>query len=106
LAHAVPTSTDACTLSPTRRSSDLILAHLRQTYRPPENVTIVGPRPREALPAEYGAASVYLQLSRSEGLPNVLCEAMACGCIPVGDRKSTRLNSSHVKSSYPVFCLQ
>src|SRR5690606_39999947 len=25
---------------------------------------------------------------------------------PVGDRKSTRLNSSHVKSSYAVFCLQ
>src|SRR5690606_39358268 len=23
---------------------------------------------------------------------------------PVGDRKSTRLNSSHVKSSYAVFC--
>src|SRR5436309_12647611 len=23
----------------------------------------------------------------------------------VGDRKSTRLNSSHVRNSYPVFCL-
>src|SRR5690606_39827390 len=31
-----------------------------------------------------------------------------CFCItPVpGDRKSTRLNSSHVKSSYAVFCLK
>src|SRR5690606_41419729 len=25
---------------------------------------------------------------------------------PVGDRKSTRLNSSHVKISYAVFCLK
>src|SRR5699024_12708157 len=25
---------------------------------------------------------------------------------PPGDRKSTRLNSSHVSISYPVFCLQ
>src|SRR5690606_40764535 len=26
--------------------------------------------------------------------------------LPEGDRKSTRLNSSHVKSSYAVFCLK
>src|SRR5690606_40031254 len=26
--------------------------------------------------------------------------------VPVGDRKSTRLNSSHVKISYAVFCLK
>src|SRR5436309_11926720 len=25
---------------------------------------------------------------------------------PLGDRKSTRLNSSHVKTSYAVFCLK
>src|SRR5690606_39517692 len=28
------------------------------------------------------------------------------GGIPGGDRKSTRLNSSHVKISYAVFCLK
>src|SRR5690606_41301668 len=27
-------------------------------------------------------------------------------CIWIGDRKSTRLNSSHVKISYAVFCLK
>src|SRR3989442_6779663 len=27
-------------------------------------------------------------------------------CRPVGDRKSTRLNSSHVRISYAVFCLK
>src|SRR5690606_40889439 len=29
-----------------------------------------------------------------------------CALIPEGDRKSTRLNSSHVKTSYAVFCLK
>src|SRR5690606_41818190 len=28
------------------------------------------------------------------------------GSAPAGDRKSTRLNSSHVKNSYAVFCLK
>src|SRR5271157_6294458 len=28
------------------------------------------------------------------------------GGVPVQDRKSTRLNSSHVRSSYAVFCLK
>src|SRR5690606_32765102 len=31
---------------------------------------------------------------------------IAQGAIPVLDRKSTRLNSSHVKTSYAVFCLK
>src|SRR5215469_9520526 len=30
----------------------------------------------------------------------------ACSCLPWGDRKSTRLNSSHVEISYAVFCLK
>src|SRR5690606_40506779 len=29
-----------------------------------------------------------------------------CHCWNGGDRKSTRLNSSHVKNSYAVFCLK
>src|SRR5690606_40681115 len=29
-----------------------------------------------------------------------------CPCVSSGDRKSTRLNSSHVKISYAVFCLK
>jgi glycosyltransferase involved in cell wall biosynthesis len=31
----------------------------------------------------YQSAKVYCQPSRWEGLPNALCEAMCCGCIPV-----------------------
>lgn len=38
----------------------------------------------EKLPAIYSQHRVYAQLSISEGLPNALCEAMLCGCTPVG----------------------
>ena len=53
------------------------------TYHPPPNVQILHRMPREALEAEYNASAVYAQLSRAEGMPNVLCEAMLCGCLPV-----------------------
>ena len=59
---------------------------VRQRYAPPANVEFVRALPREALAEVYGRASVYLQLSRAEGMPNVLCEAMLCGCAPVGSR--------------------
>ena len=59
-------------------------AQVRARYRPPDNVTLAGPVPRGELAALYGAASVYLQLSRAEGMPNVVCEAMLCGAVPVG----------------------
>src|SRR5690606_2949677 len=42
-------------------------------------------------------ADIFLFPSRYEGFPLALGEA---------DRKSTRLNSSHVKKSYAVFCLK
>lgn len=61
-------------------------AEVRARYAPPANVTFVRALPREALAEVYGRASVYLQLSRAEGMPNVLCEAMLCGCAPVGSR--------------------
>lgn len=57
---------------------------IRRRYAPPENVALLPPQPRADLSAVYGQASVYAQLSRTEGLPNVLCEAMCCGCVPVG----------------------
>lgn len=59
-------------------------ADVRAAYRPPPNVSFEPPVPREALAERYGRASVYLQLSRAEGMPNVLCEAMLCGAVPVG----------------------
>lgn len=61
-------------------------AGVARRYDPPANVELLGPVPREALLDVYHASSVYFQLSRAEGLPNVLCEAMLCGCVPVGSR--------------------
>jgi glycosyltransferase involved in cell wall biosynthesis len=56
---------------------------LRRRDTPPPNVEFLPARPRDELRELYGRTSVYLQLSRTEGLPNALCEAMLCGCIPV-----------------------
>jgi glycosyltransferase involved in cell wall biosynthesis len=52
----------------------------------PANVELLPPIPRTELLAHYQQAKVYCQPSRREGLPNTLCEAMLCGCIPVGTR--------------------
>lgn len=62
----------------------LPIDEVRSYFAPPNNVTLTAAVPREALSARYGSASVYLQLSRAEGMPNVICEAMLCGAIPVG----------------------
>ena len=50
----------------------------------PRNVDVHPPIPRDQLGVEYGRAKVYCQPSLTEGLPNTLCEAMLCGCVPVG----------------------
>ncbi len=50
----------------------------------PENVTLLPKMTQTELRGYYQRATVFCQPSRSEGLPNTLCEAMACGCIPVG----------------------
>src|SRR5690349_24010542 len=71
------------TLFPTRRSSDLAAAGKRRS-RPRPGLAVAAPdrRPRSAGPAPQ---------TRNPGGP---------------DRKSTRLNSSHVEISYAVFCLK
>jgi len=50
------------------------------------NVEFTGFVSDEELVRYYQRAKVYCQLSRYEGLPNALCEAMLCGCVPVGTR--------------------
>lgn len=48
------------------------------------NVEFIGPSTQEELISHYTKAKVYCQLSMREGLPNALCEAMLCECVPVG----------------------
>jgi glycosyltransferase involved in cell wall biosynthesis len=56
------------------------------TVRIPANVRRCAFLPHDSLLALYREAKVYAQLSMREGLPNSLCEAMLCECIPVGTR--------------------
>jgi len=50
----------------------------------PQNVTFIDRMPNKELLPYYQKAKVYCQLSMREGLPNALCEAMLCECVPVG----------------------
>src|SRR5690606_41478767 len=76
---------------PTRRSSDLVFVQLRAALRAalPGQIDAaahraVGEKPAPAAPGAYEVGRQGVDL----------------------DRKSTRLNSSHVKISYAVFCLK
>ena len=50
----------------------------------PSNVVCSPFVPQELLLHSYQRSKVYCQLSFREGLPNSLCEAMLCECVPVG----------------------
>src|SRR5690606_41163690 len=78
---------------PTRRSSDLPKPH--RSSRSP-TATMAAPRlpSRPSTPPSGGSPS-RTRVQASTGSPP-----------PSEDRKSTRLNSSHVKISYAVFCLK
>jgi glycosyltransferase involved in cell wall biosynthesis len=52
----------------------------------PANVKVIAYLRRNELLRHFQRAKVYCQPSYNEGLPNSLCEAMLCGCIPVGTR--------------------
>jgi len=54
-----------------------------QKLNPPENIKFKDAIPRRELLPYYQRAKIYCQPSRREGLPNTLCEAMACAAIPV-----------------------
>src|SRR5690606_41536193 len=88
---------------PPRRSSDLL--HKR---------TCVSSLFRPARPARGGRQSVEphsrnpLKNNRKalSAHPHSRREPLVSATAPPPDRKSTRLNSSHVKISYAVFCLK
>ncbi len=61
-----------------------LAGELPPNYTVGSNVTVHGWVERDDLRELYRTSLVYAQLSRHEGLPNALCEAMLCGCVPVG----------------------
>jgi len=64
------------------RHIDDSVDHLKSIAKP--NVEFTGFVSDEDLLNWYQKAKVYCQLSRYEGLPNALSEAMLCECMPVG----------------------
>src|SRR3712207_7353617 len=58
-----------------------------------------------ALEAVLVDGHVVVALTRRHRAPRVV-GARALGRLGLGDRKSTRLNSSHANISYAVFCLK
>src|SRR5207253_10880652 len=91
---------------PTRRSSDLfanpdrraLVAHLE---RPARRRRISGAR-ADRVEAPQIVLAVALEIFGIAGSLIDEFETARCG----SDRKSTRLNSSHVAISYAVFCLK
>src|SRR5690242_21277262 len=62
---------------------------------------------RDALGVVPGHDEVVADLlHRVRADAGLLVRAVAVGDVGVGDRKSTRLNSSHMSISYAVFCLK
>jgi glycosyltransferase involved in cell wall biosynthesis len=54
-------------------------------------VTLLPALPREKMPQLFQLSPVMISLTVHDGIPNVLLEAMACGCFPiVGDLESIR----------------
>src|SRR5436309_4620738 len=96
-------TTEIYTLSLTRRSSDLEHARVRQ--RLGEGLVVVA----HDLKVDYEAGAFVGAVA--EEVANASChsEVFPIRCDSSHsrlDRKSTRLNSSHVKISYAVFCLK
>src|SRR2546430_8788800 len=57
----------------------------------------------------HDALPIYLRAGRAAGSvwsPSVRPSPPGRPCTSAGDRKSTRLNSSHSQISYAVFCLK
>src|SRR5690349_24153899 len=60
----------------------------------------------DALPISLLIAQLEDADAGEIALTRMLIFQFSCSLSPTGDRKSTRLNSSHVEISYAVFCLK
>src|SRR5690606_41820079 len=83
---------------PTRRSSDLIMNAVVALY-------VYSQLPEFVLRFVIYLLSHSMYRVQSHGLQHIPAEGAAV-LVANQDRKSTRLNSSHVKISYAVFCLK
>src|SRR5207249_10208228 len=91
---------------PTRRSSDLpVRRPMKPGQRPPRPHQPNGRCTRVTLACRHLSNSLRAVLSRLLTLLQKLIASLALLLLVAGDRKSTRLNSSHVSISYAVFCL-
>lgn len=81
-ARAAATLTKARFVLVGRAADTAVVSDLRKLSR--DRLEIPGAVSDISLRAYYRNARVYCQLSRFEGLPNALCEAMLCECVPVG----------------------
>src|SRR5690606_41974477 len=77
---------------PTRRSSDLTFSEINKIANPNQY-------------PEFNKVKELVQSKRDKKQSFDLTSVLGTNTI-VSDRKSTRLNSSHVKISYAVFCLK
>src|SRR5699024_12726084 len=94
-----------CPSFPTRRSSDLAvrpLSPFRAVFAYRDTGTIISDRRRFGKweRAETQGPLFRQDPAKRQGRPH------ACPAVLLSDRKSTRLNSSHVSISYAVFCLK
>src|SRR5690606_41666887 len=84
---------------PTRRSSDLVVVHVADAHDGGHDLPARPDDGARAAEAALPVAAVQVQRDPAPG-----DERRAA--VGQRDRKSTRLNSSHVKISYAVFCLK
>lgn len=55
----------------------------------PVNCEVVSNCTQADLRNHYNDSKIFIQPSITEGFPNTLCEAMACGCLPIGSNVSS-----------------
>src|SRR5690554_7092541 len=63
-------------------------------------------KPRVLRPGRYYSVKCHGNLMDLDGAHALVIQPLSAGRRAAGDRKSTRLNSSHVRISYAVFCLK